>query len=191
MTSEKLDRRVKYTKKVLKESLVEILEKKNIDKITIKEICEKADINRSTFYTHYYDQYDLLHQIENEVIQGINEHLDNYYFKSNRELESYETLKGIFDYIVENSKVCKVLLGENGIIELQKKILMIVQEQIIRKWQKETSLNNETAEYLLLFSVNGSIGIVQKWIQSGMKKPSDEIAKMILTITSKGLSAYI
>jgi AcrR family transcriptional regulator len=66
MTSEKLDRRVKYTKKVLKESLVEILEKKNIDKITIKEICEKADINRSTFYTHYYDQYDLLHQIENE-----------------------------------------------------------------------------------------------------------------------------
>jgi hypothetical protein len=68
---------------------------------------------------------------------------------------------------------------------------MIVQEQIIRKRQKEASLNNETAEYLLLFSVNGSIGIVQKWIQSGMKKPSDEIAKMILTVTSKGLSAYI
>ncbi len=191
MNEEKLDRRVKYTKKVLKESLVELLETKSIDNITIKEICENADVNRSTFYTHYYNQYDLLHQIENEVLSGINEHLKNYYFKDNKNLESYETLKGIFDYVIENSKVCKVLLGENGILELQKKILMIVQEQIVRRWQKEASLNNETAEYLLLFSVNGSIGIVQKWIQSGMKKSASEIAQMILNLTSKGLSAYI
>jgi len=56
MKSNKLDRRVKYTRMVLKESFINLLEKKDISQITIKEICEDADINRATFYAHYNDQ---------------------------------------------------------------------------------------------------------------------------------------
>ena len=69
------DRRVKYTKMVLKESFINLLEKKEISQITIKEICEDADINRSTFYTHYTDQYDLLRKIENELLDNVSAHL--------------------------------------------------------------------------------------------------------------------
>lgn len=60
MSKKKEDRRVKFTKMFLKESLIDLLEEKSIFKITIKEICEKADINRATFYAHYSDQYNLL-----------------------------------------------------------------------------------------------------------------------------------
>ena len=62
MKNNKEDRRVKYTKMVLKESLIDLLSKKDISCITIKQICEEADINRATFYTHYSDQFDLLRQ---------------------------------------------------------------------------------------------------------------------------------
>lgn len=58
--SERLDRRKRYTRKVLKESLISLLKDKPISSVTVKEICELADINRSTFYTHYNDQFDLL-----------------------------------------------------------------------------------------------------------------------------------
>ena len=78
MAGEKIDRRVKYTKMVLEESFITLMEKKDISKITIKEICEKADINRSTFYAHYSDQYDLLRKIENKFLADIQAYLENF-----------------------------------------------------------------------------------------------------------------
>ena len=71
MSSKKIDRRKKYTRMVLKESLLEILKSKPITSITVKEICERADINRSTFYSHFNDQFDLLFQIEEELIDDM------------------------------------------------------------------------------------------------------------------------
>ena len=62
----KNDARVRYTQKVLKDSLLQLLEKKPINKITVKEVCELAELNRATFYAHYTDCLDLLESIENE-----------------------------------------------------------------------------------------------------------------------------
>ncbi len=81
MKSKNADRRVKYTKMVIKNSLVKFLKEKPISKITVKEICEDADINRATFYAHYTDQYDLLQRIENEIIDDINLYLSEYNFE--------------------------------------------------------------------------------------------------------------
>ena len=71
------DRRVKYTKMVLKNSLIKLMQEKPISRITIKAICEDADVNRSTYYSHYQDQFDQLNRIEMEFIDGINEYLDS------------------------------------------------------------------------------------------------------------------
>jgi AcrR family transcriptional regulator len=67
----KNDRRVRYTKTALKQSLLELMRDRPIEKITVKDICEKADINRGTFYAHYTDPYDLLTQIEDELFNEI------------------------------------------------------------------------------------------------------------------------
>ncbi|WP_306663957.1 TetR/AcrR family transcriptional regulator [Robertmurraya korlensis] len=80
----KLDRRKRYTKMVLKESLMNLLKQKPISSITIKEVCELADINRSTFYAHYSDQYELLYSIEEEFIEGMVHTLSQYNFKRRR-----------------------------------------------------------------------------------------------------------
>ena len=64
-----MDRRVKYTKKVIKDTFLSLLEKKNISNISVKELCEMADINRGTFYRYYIDIYDLLKKIEDEFIE--------------------------------------------------------------------------------------------------------------------------
>jgi AcrR family transcriptional regulator len=64
----KMSRKTRYTRKALRDSLVELMKDKPITKITIKELCENADVNRTTFYAHYRDQYDLLQQIEEETL---------------------------------------------------------------------------------------------------------------------------
>ena len=65
----KTDARVRYTRKIIQETFLDLLKDKPISKITVKEICDKAEINRGTFYKHYQDCYDLLEKIEAEGIQ--------------------------------------------------------------------------------------------------------------------------
>ena len=84
MRESKDDRRVKYTKMVIKESFINLLEKKDLSRITVKEICEDADINRATFYSHYTDVYDLLRKIENELLENVNAQLSQLYEKGKR-----------------------------------------------------------------------------------------------------------
>ena len=190
MQSSKTDRRVKYTKMVLKESLIELLEQKPISRITIKEICEKADINRGTFYAHYSDQYDLLHKIEQELLDDITKYLASYDFQGSKP-GSIQVITQVFEYVLQNGKLCQVLLGENGDIEFQEKIMRIVQRQCIEEWTGNQSVDADTAEYLYLFVIHGSIGLVRKWLHNGMKKPTGEIAQMVIQLTYSGLSAFI
>ena len=63
MAGIKGNRRILYTKKAIKESLLKLLETNEIHQITVTDICKMADINRGTFYTHYKDAYDLLQSI--------------------------------------------------------------------------------------------------------------------------------
>ena len=62
------DYRVRVTKMLIRKEFTELLKKKPIQEITVREICERTGINRSTFYNHYQDVYDLLEQIENEML---------------------------------------------------------------------------------------------------------------------------
>jgi AcrR family transcriptional regulator len=190
MIGEKNDRRIKYTKMMIKQSLVKLLQEKPISKISVKEICETSDINRSTFYAHYTDQYDLLRQVVDEAMQDINAYLGNYNFKL-YEPESFQIMNRIFDYIVENAELCKVLLGENGDISMQKEIMMIVQRQGMKEWIGKNPLDADIMEYLYLFGVNASIGIIHKWLQDGLKQSAREMADLVLKLIYQGLSPFM
>ena len=63
-----LDARIRYTKMVIQESFAALLKERPINRITVKEICEGAEINRATFYKYYADAYDLLDKIEEQVL---------------------------------------------------------------------------------------------------------------------------
>ncbi len=190
MAKEKNDRRVQYTKMILKQSLISLLQQKTVEKITVKELCELADLNRSTFYAHYRDPHDLLRQIEEEIMRELNIHLKNLRFIES-ETESFQRLKTIFEYIVDNADLCRALLGENGDIAFQKEVMMIIQEQRMEEWKRSKEYDPEMVEYTTLFGINGSIGVIQKWLQGGMTKSASEMASFIIKLTYQGLSPYM
>jgi len=132
MRESKDDRRVKYTKMVIKESFINLLEKKDLSRITVKEICEDADINRATFYSHYTDVYDLLRKIENELLENVNAQLSQLYEKG-KKVNEVDLAERIFDYIKENAKLCRLLLSERGDISFQKKVMIIAYDKIINE----------------------------------------------------------
>jgi Transcriptional regulator len=189
MDEKKLDRRVKYTIMVIRDSFVKILKQKPISKITIKEICAEADVNRATFYAHYSDQYDLLRQIENDLIDDINQYLNSYDF-TNKPDVPVEMLEKIIEYVKENSELFELLLNSNGDIQFQQEITKVVGQQHLLPASISQSLSEEDAEYIYLFFANGSIGVIQKWLEDGMKKPVGEMAELILRTTSQGRASF-
>jgi AcrR family transcriptional regulator len=183
MSDIKGDRRIKYTKMVLKESLIKILNEKEISKITIKEICEGADINRATFYSHYSDQFDLLHKIEDELLEKINAHLSGHKYDAG-EVSTIDMVKQIFEYIKENAQLCRILLNERGEQEFQKRIMIQVYE-IMYDQISRSGVSREDADYIYSYTITGCVGIVQKWLYDGMKKPTRNIAELIVKLSTR------
>lgn len=189
MKEKKVDRRVKYTKMVIKDSFVKLLKEKSISKISIKEICEDADINRSTFYAHYVSQYDLLHQMENEIIDDIGQYIKCYDFE-NKEDGLIDGIEKILEYVKENSELFDLLLKSNGDIKFQQQITKIIGEQYFLSNKENILLGHKDGEYIFEFFANGSVGIIQKWLNDGMKKTVKEMAEFIVKIALNGRSAF-
>ncbi|OQB53711.1 MAG: regulatory protein [Firmicutes bacterium ADurb.Bin146] len=177
MKNQKEDRRVKYTKMVLKESLIDLLSKKDIAAVTIKQICEKADINRATFYSHYADQYDLLRKIEDEFLENVKVYIAIFKQKK-ADAVLVEVLEKIFEYIKDNAKLCKHLLSQQGNLEFQKRIMMLIYDTNIVIKPGE-SLKKGEEEYMYSFIITGCVGVIHKWLEEGMKQSSRTMAAMI------------
>lgn len=176
------NRKTRYTKMVLQESLFELMEKKPISKITIKELCENADINRTTFYAHYKDQYDLLSKIESEVLSWVKQSLTSLIDKKDKQ-ERMNALEKIFQYISDNSRHLQILMSEQGNIDFQKKIfILIYQESGLLPFQKK-SADPDISEDYFIFIVNGSVGLLQHWLKNGINRSAKEMAEIIDNMT--------
>ncbi len=189
MCAARQDRRTRYTKMVLRESLKTLMVRKPLAKITVKELCEQADVNRCTFYRYYRDPYDLLHQIEDEIIEEINSTLAAFYFQYDTG-EAFQAVEKIFQYIADNSDFCRLLLSEAGDVAFQKRVMVLFQQRYLEEWKARRNTDPETGEYLYLFVVNGSVGIVQNWLKTGMRKTPREMAELLLRLSGQGLAGF-
>jgi AcrR family transcriptional regulator len=189
MKTEKVDRRVKYTKMLLKNSLVELMRKNSISKISVKMLCESADINRSTFYAHYTDQYDLLKQLEQEVIIELKKHITKVAF-SKQTAQTLQSMNQILDYISKNADIFKILLSENGNSTFHKEIMILAQEKIISDILNNPDIDERTSEYLQCFAVTGALSIVQKWLKDGMVESIEKMSELASKLLYNGVSAF-
>lgn len=183
----KTDRRVLYTKMVLKQSLLELLRERPIEKITVKDICEKADINRGTFYTHFTDPYNLLEQIENELFGEI---LASIETSLKAEAISGLLVK-IFESILKNSDLCRVLFSDYGDKAFLRRIINIARDRSVAEWKRMIpAVKDEQMELLYLFYANGCVAIIQHWVLNGMRESPQELSEMIEKLSLRGLMAF-
>jgi len=180
----KENRRVRVTKMLLEQSFINRLKEKDISRITIKEICAGADINRSTFYAHYTDQYDLMNKIQDQLIEQVEAYLSPYIHDEMSDV-SQEMLEGIFEYIKDNAEICKLLLSEQGDIQFQKRVLNLVYGKYMKDLKNDLGIGNADADYVYAYTITGCIGVIQKWLNDDMKKTPKFLAKILLEMTGK------
>lgn len=176
MRSESNDRRVRRTKKLLKNGLIQLMQTKPAKDISVRELSDLVDINRGTFYLYYRDIYDMLLQIENELFENIEniikKHLDNF--------ETYDALlflTELLTFVKENSDLFKLLLGKNGDILFQQRLGTVVRENYRCVIQEiKGSMLEVDFDYRYSFAVFGGIGLIHYWLERGCSEPVENLA---------------
>lgn len=170
---ENLDNRVRYTKMVLQQALLKILQRKHIDKVTIKELCEEAKVNRGTFYLHYATPNDLLMEIEQQFIQ---ENMAMFFPYFN---EGYETshMASLFAGILKNRELCRIIMGKNGNPKFIERVQNMLRSRIIDGWCLEfPQYKREDLDYIFDFVFIGSMRLILNWIDDDQGVPTEDLA---------------
>ncbi len=165
----KEDRRTKYTKMVLSQSLLELMQEKEIAKITVTEICRKADINRNTFYKYYYGPEDLLSTLEDQLMEIITGSLSQSgdVTKMGRDLLSI---------LLENKDLCRVILSDHGNQELLHRILKLTRHAFLEEWKLRVSPESaHHVENMYLYGEGGMIALIRHWVTSDFKDDIEDL----------------
>ena len=113
MKESTVDRRIRKTKHQLRQSLTALLKEKPVQDITVRELADLADINRGTFYLHYRDVYDLLNQIEEELLGELESVLEKYQ-PGNILPNISKIFTEVYELVQRNSEIVGILMGDNG-----------------------------------------------------------------------------
>ena len=182
----KEDRRVRRTKKLLTQALTQLLQEKQINEITVKELTDLADMNRGTFYLYYKDMFDMLEKIED----GMFEALDAIISLHEHDDVSQQTkpiLLDLFDFIEDNQEMCRVLLSPHGDMNFLHRLNEVVREKCLKAWPDIRKEKGEADfDYHYSFVVFGCAGIIRAWVNRNCPESAEKMAEMAYGMILRG-----
>ena len=186
MTEKKEDRRVRRTKKMLTQALTKLLQEKQINEITVKELTDLADMNRGTFYLYYRDIFDMLEKIEDELFAA----LDRIVTPQENEGLAAQTkpiLLDLFHFIEENQEMCRVLLSENGDMSFLHRLNEVLREKCRKAWPMDNSIGQESEfDYHYSFVIFGCAGLIRAWVNRNCTESAVQMSELADTMIRQG-----
>lgn len=191
MAQEKMDRRVRRTKALLLQGLIQLMEKKDIKDISVKELSDLADINRGTFYLHYSDVYDMLGRIEEDLFHEFNEILErDMAADGGGPVIPRPVLLDLFIFLDHNRALAKALIGPHGDMAFVNRLKDLVKEKL-RLQMNNAEHSVEHFEYFYSFMVSGCIGVIECWLNQQSPVSPEEIAGYCSVMLQGGLPAAV
>lgn len=184
MNASQTDRRVRRTKALLLKGLMNLMETKDIRDISVKELSDLVDINRSTFYLHYSDIYDMLDQIENELFIEFNDILDRTICESFEPVSAQTALLEIFSFLGRHRDVAKTIMGPHGDLSFVNRMKNLVKERVHNLLNANRPHSDYT--YVESFVISGCIGVIETWLNHPNPKSAEEMSVMCSTLLTKG-----
>lgn len=182
MNEIKIDRRTRKTKEALLRALTRLMAARKLNQITVREITDLADVNRSTFYLHYTDVFDMLGKIESEMLEDFKENFEKYVLNSANYNSMLTFLNYVFEFVYANADLCRILLGPDGDVAFVNKFKdAILRSQPVFKHDLSVS----EIDYFRIFIITGCIGVIQKWLADGMALPTGKMASIVFQMIFK------
>ena len=183
----KEDRRVRRTKKLLTQALTELLQKKQVKEITVKELTDLADMNRGTFYMYYRDIFDMLEKIEDELFQKLDV-IAQTHEHGDPTQQVKPILLDLFRFIEENQEMCRVLLSPNGDMNFLHRLYEAIRERGLEIWKDQMgSLGEKEFDYRYSFVIFGCAGMIRAWVNRSCQETDMQMAELADRMIRRGI----
>ncbi len=170
------------SKRLIRQAFLELLQEKDLEKITVTDIITRADLNRGTFYAHYQDVRAVIEQIENEIIAKMLEFLGEFRYKNFFQNPLLLLLK-VSRYIEADQDFFRILINSKGAIQFLEKL-----KRIFVEYMKTDSDISESVKRSPDFTVRinffagGIINLYQVWFRGETDYSLNEIALVVSRI---------
>lgn len=180
----KNNQRTRLSKLLFKNALMDLLkEKGSVAKISVRELCDRAELNRSTFYAHYNEPKDLLYEIETELLDATEEHLKK--IGEENDAGAHKYILSFLQYIRQNDKQFRTLLIDTADPDFRSRFMQQSIIQFVNNLRIE--LPKELEQYIFSYILNGSTGIIIQWIRSDYAVNENEIVNLLFSINQSAL----
>ena len=173
------NQRVRLSKMLLQSSLTKLMAEKRIHKISVREICDLAEINRTTFYKYYGSQYDLLKDMENEVLSQVDAYLNTDKKEGGFNIDA---LVQIATYIQDNLDLCRLLINNTVDTEFPEKLFNLSMIRRLLDEHLADQYPESEIDYAYQFVVNGGFSIMKIWINKETRETPEKIANTLVNI---------
>lgn len=170
------DRRARRSRKLLKESLLELMKRKTFADISVRDVTDAADMNRATFYLHYAGTAELLQSVEEDLMEELQALVDAHMQETVEVGSVAPVFEPVLDFAVENRETCTILFASSEASGFFQSIQQLVHENgapLIRAWFHPA--DPRLADYLLNFLAWGFIGLLSEWFEKDMALPKADL----------------
>lgn len=181
MKEKKIDLRILKTKKSLYESLLTLMKEKTFEEIKVSDICEKAYVNRSTFYVHFDDKYTLLDSLIHDLKENLLEELNKNKNFSNTKEYYMELIKILLDHVEAESDIYMPIMINNRNSIAMDMIYDTLNEDITKRLEEEEVIHNKKipSEFIAKFYLGAIINIGIEWLKSKNKYKREDILEYL------------
>ncbi len=188
LKKEKEDRRARRTKRLIREAFFRLIEKKAVSAISITELCDLADINRSSFYAHYEDIFHLQAALEKETAEVFLLQFDTLFKQDDYPVVIMNNILRI----LEENRECQLLISANpGGNEIMRRVTEEVYQVAMPNWLNHSDITREQADMLYLYIRDGAGSVISAWVQSSCTMPREQLADLLVGVITHGLYHYV
>lgn len=186
----KVDRRVLKTKRAIRNAFAKLMAEKDINDITIIELAETADINRKTFYNYYSGVYQVVEDIEHDILTSYETLLGGVEFKQYMDAP-YSLFERFSQLINMDPEFFGYLLSMNGNINLITRIMRLLKEKTCEVMVAQLDIEQYKADIMIDFVLSGMLSVYQHWIVSDHSVPLEEVSQIISTMSFGGINGVL
>ena len=180
---QKENQRIRLTRKLLTDAFMNMLQEQPIHAISIRDLCEKAGINRTTFYHHYGSQYDLLNDISNRFLAQIAHQLSTADAENQESVQERVTL--VFQYLEDNLSISRLLLNSNADPSFAEKLFALPKIGDLMNASLKNCEDTKKKHAIISFAIHGSYYLLQEWINSEQRLCAEAQARIILGLARR------
>ena len=185
-----IDRRVVKTKRAIKEAFAKLLTQKDINDITISDIAAEANINRKTFYNYYGGIYEVVGEIEDDIVRLIDKEVTGIGFQNSLQ-SPYLIFEKLTKVINTDTDFFGYLLGMNANVSLERKIADLLKSKFKMFVLQDVEISELRLNLMAEFIISGMVAVYRRWFNSDRSEPIETISKEMQLLAFEGLNGFL